>query len=390
MRFLPQRNEKFTEDMMNRLDINRLGENIDRAAAYDMDNHKLFGSAYYVYQDGVELEKCYGTQTLKGDAPITGNTVFRLASMTKPITAVATLILVERGLLSLDDPIDRFLPEFGRIKIKDAQGNLSEPQKLPTLRHLLTHTSGIATIPEKFKGITPDDKKTLDSAVAFYLKGGLDYEPGTKQLYSGTAAFNVLAKIIETVSGTDYLTFLKKEILAPCEMPDTTFIPSVEQKVRMVEMHQKENGENAVFAMPEGCVFESYPCTHYLGGAGLISTLHDYANFAKMLLHQGKTKAGQILTKESVALLGSPHVSKDIMPYHERWGLGVRVITEERYRYLPKGTFGWSGAYGSHFWVDPVNRIVAVYMKNSKFDGGAGNESARNFEKAVFSSFMEE
>ena len=139
--------------------------------------------------------------------------------------------------------------------------------------------------------------------------------------------------------------------------------------------------------MPEGCVFENYPCTHYLGGAGLVSSLSDYGSFAKMLLNQGETENGRILKSSTFNQLCTPQVSKEIMPWQERWGLGVRVITEDSYPHLPKGTFGWSGAYGSHFWIDPINKIAAVFMKNSKYDGGAGNQSARNFEEAVYSSF---
>ena len=138
--------------------------------------------------------------------------------------------------------------------------------------------------------------------------------------------------------------------------------------------------------MPRECVFEDVPCTHYLGGAGLVSTLQDYGNFAKILLNQGRTANGRILEEETFRHLFTPQVSKEMMRGAERWGLGVRVITEDTYPYLPKGSFGWSGAYGSHFWIDPKNKIYAVYMKNSKHDGGAGNASARIFEKAVYSS----
>jgi CubicO group peptidase (beta-lactamase class C family) len=206
------------------------------------------------------------------------------------------------------------------------------------------------------------------------------------EMYSGVGAFDVLTKIIQIVTETDYLSFLKKEIFDPCEMIDTTFVPTLEQKSRMMEMHQRSDGKNIAFKMPSGCVFESYPHTHYLGGAGLVSTLCDYSKFAKMLLHRGKTKSGRLIREESFDLLCTPQVSSDIMQGNERWGLGVRVITDSSYPYLPKGSFGWSGAYGSHFWIDPVNRIVAVFMKNSKFDGGAANESARNFEEAVYTS----
>ena len=104
-----------------------------------------------------------------------------------------------------------------------------------------------------------------------------------------------------------------------------------------------------------------------------------------MLLNKGQTDTGRILKEQSVEQLCTPQVSREIMPGTQRWGLSVRVITSDKYPYLPVGAYGWSGAYGSHFWIDPVNRLAAVFMKNSKTDGGSGNESARNFEKAVYS-----
>ena len=371
---------------MKQFDMGKLSENIDSIAQYDISNNKVFGSAYYVYCNGKTIEKCYGTASLTLNTPITNASIFRLASMTKPITAVATLILVERGLLSLDDSVDKYLPAFSKIKIIDAAGNTITPKKLPTIRNLLSHTSGIASTPDKLSRMSETDKKTLDSSIAFYVKSGLDFETNTMQYYSGSSAFDVLTKIIEITTRTDYQNFLQKEIFTPCGMDDTTFVPSFEQEKRIVAMHNKTDGGNAVFEMREGCIFEEYPCTHYLGGAGLVSSLRDYCNFAKMLLNQGKTETGRILEEKTFNQFCLPQVSQEIMPGNERWGLGVRVITEDTYPYLPKGAFGWSGAYGSHFWIDPVNKMFAVYMKNSKYDGGAGNESAVNFEKAVYSS----
>ena len=375
---------------MKLYDINELCENIDRIASYDITNNKVFGSAYYVYCDGKEIEKYYGKNSLNSNSLVTNDTIYRLASMTKPITAVATLILVERGLLSLDDKVDKFLPEFSRVKIIDENGNVSEPEKIPTIRNILSHCSGIASIAQKTTKMTPADKKSLDANIAFSLKEGLDYEPGTKQIYSGTSAYSVLTKIIELTTGSDYLSFLKKEIFNPCEMPDTTFLPTEEQRNRMIDMSLKRDDKIQVHEMPKGCVFQDFPSTCYLGGAGLVSTLRDYANFAKMLLHKGKTNSTQILKEQTFNQLCTPQLSKAIMPGHTQWGFGVRVITNESYPTLPKGCYGWSGAYGSHFWIDPTNNIVAVFMKNAASDGGAGNESARNFEKAVYYREKEE
>lgn len=370
---------------MKQLCVNSLFENIDRIAQYDFEQKKVFGSAYTVFYNGEVLKKCYGTRTLGTGDPVTDTTVFRLASMTKPITAVAALILAERGLLSLDDTVDRFLPAFADIQIIDALGNVTPLKKLPTIKSILTHTSGIGSNHEKQDTMTAKDKQSLDSAIAFYLKAGLDFEPDSMQKYSALGAFDVLAKIVEVISKTDFLTFLKKEIFEPCGMCDTTFLPGEEQWSRMAEMHNRENGKNTVFKMPDGCVFEDVPCTHFLGGAGLASTMRDYCKFAKMLLEGGKAENARILKEETVHLLRTPHYYKRPT---ESWGLGMRVITKETDTLLPEGVFGWSGAYGSHFWVDPTNRLFAVFMKNSKVDGGSENESAKKFEKAVYSSFL--
>ena len=364
-------------------------KNIDEVAKYDFDNKKVFGSAYYVFQEGnLEIEKCYGEMSLDTDAPITNTTLFRLASMTKPITAVAALILISRGLLSLDDTIDKYLPEFKNIHVVDFDGKDYMPKNIPTIRNLLNHSSGLGCNFDKMKDITDADRQTIDSLMAKYLKWGLDFEPGTKQMYSGVAAFSVLTKIIELVSGNDYLDFLEKEIFEPCDMPNTTFVPSKAQREQLVKMHNCIDDENKVHPMPEGCVFESYPETNYLGGGGLVSNLHDYCNFSKMLLNKGRFGDKVIVPEEVFVQMSTPQISEEIMPGDTRWGLGVRVISKDSYPWLPVGAFGWSGAYGSHFWIDPVNKIIAVFMNNSKFDGGSGNESARNFEKAVFTALV--
>ena len=362
----------------------KLSENIDSIAKYDFDNEKVFGSAYLVCKGGKELVKCYGTTSLNSNQPITENTLFRLASMTKPITAVATLILVDRGLISLDDSVDKYLPEFKNIKLDDGKDNTFAPKKLPTIRNMLSHTSGIGSNPEKNEKMTLKDKQTIDSSIAYHINAGLFFEPNTAQRYSSTGAFDGLAKIIELVTKTDYLTFLKKEIFEPCGMVDTTFTPNADQQKRLIAMHVKVDGKKAVYEMPKGCIFEDFPCEHYLGGAGLVSTLRDYANFTKMLLNKGQTDKGRIISEKVFNELCTAQVSPEIMPGDTQWGCGVRVITDDSHPLLPKGAYGWSGAYGSHFWIDNENDLYAVFMKNCKFDGGAYNESSRLFEKAVY------
>lgn len=156
----------------------------------------------------------------------------------------------------------------------------------------------------------------------------------------------------------------------------------------MIAMHNKKNGESVVGNTCQGCVFGDYPPTNPIGGAGLVSTLDDYANFADMLLSRGLFGDKRIISAETFEQMTSPQVSPDIQKGNHRWGLSMRVITSEAYARLPVGAFGWSGAYGTHFWVDPVNEIVAIYMKNSQFDGGSGAKTAANFETDVTSALI--
>ena len=378
---------------VNKLNKELLKANIDKAAQYDFDNQKVFGSAYCVMQeDAVIYEKCYGTTSLDTQEPVTNTTIFRLASMTKPITAVAALILVDRGLLSLSDKVADYLPEFKDVHITEITktGELVDLGKAKndiTVLHLLTHSSGIGSIAmSKSARMTDEDKKSVDNTVKFFAKIGLDYEPGTKQYYSGIAAFDVLVKIIEQVTKTDYQTFLHQEVFEPCDMVDTTFVPTQEQWRRIIAMHDQADGKCIVAKMKENCVHRDYPCTHYLGGGGLISTLDDYVKFATMLLNSGKTPKKRILSAETFALLHTAYAPQRTN-INVHWGLGVRVVTGEGYENLPVGAYGWSGAYGSHFWIDPANKVAAIFMKNSHVDGGSRSESGRNFEMAVNDSF---
>ncbi|MBR5309124.1 MAG: beta-lactamase family protein [Clostridia bacterium] len=363
-----------------------LCRSITDVAGFDLENNNIFGSSYLVYQNGkVILKKHFGVKNPESGENVDDSTIYRLASMTKPISAVAALILCERGLLSLEDKVAKYIPSFENIHVVTPEGeDLGIVKNPPTVKHLLTHTSGIGST--KNPRLDDNARDSIAGMTELFVSAGLDFEPCSMQAYSGIAAFDVLGHIIEIVSGIPYGEFVRREIFQPCDMRDATFEPTDGQWQRIITMHARVDDKNAVGNTTEGCVFESFPCTHNLAGAGLASTLDDYAKFAKMLLDGGVYNGKRILSEGNIRLMSTPHASEDIMHGNERWGLGVRVITSENYGALPVGTFGWSGAYGSHFWVDPVNKIFAVFMKNSRFDGGSANKSAVRFEKAVFDS----
>lgn len=374
--------------MMKRIDAKLLEKNIYEIANYDLNENNIFGSSYMVCQEGKTVFKGhFGRVNPETGAPVDDNTIFRLASMTKPVTAVAMLILVQRGLISLDDQVKKYVPEFDGIHVISKDGvDYGAARNDATIKHLLTHTSGFAS--GKPVVMTENDMVDIQSTVSFFVRAGLDFEPFSQTAYSGTGAFDVLALIAERVTGEDFGELLNKEIFVPCKMADTTFAPSTEQWERVISMHCKVDGKNGVSDTYKGCVFEQFPQTHKLAGAGLASTLCDYSRFAGMLLNNGRAGDIQIISEDVFSLMHIPYVPESIMPGNESWGLGVRVITKEEYEILPVGTYGWSGAYGSHFWIDPENKVTAVFMKNSRFDGGSGNKSAVRFEQAVHKSFV--
>ena len=379
---------------MRCLSVKKLSENIGKRVMADIEAGNISASAVTVCQSGEVLYRNFFGNELEGErAPIDAGTLFRLASMTKPITAVAALILMEKGLISLDDEVEKYLPEFKNMQVitaVDGDSVKTEPSPVkPTVKHLLSHSSGIGSgqaITHFTSKATLEDKRSTQSYVSFLSRQPLSYVPGKGQEYSGVAAHDVLVALMQSVIGEDYEQFIKREIFDKCEMKDTFFVPSEDQKRRIVGMHAKSEGKSVPGWVNEGCTFEDFPSTHYLGGAGLVSSLDDYSNFARMLLAGGEFGGERIIAQESVKLMSSALIPWEIMPTNWSWGLSVRVITKPD-THLPVGTYGWSGAYGSHFWIDPENEITAVYMKNSRHDGGSGAVTSYNFELDVYASF---
>jgi len=375
---------------MKKINAEILAEKLENRMSEDIATHKVGGASLVVNQSGKNIyKKCFGTDFTE----VKEDTIFRLASMTKPITAVAALICQDRGLFSVNDPVKKYLPECDGFDIVDAvEGELKVIGKQDrdiTIAHLLAHVSGICCDAESviiYENMTETDKKDVNSTVDFLMKQGISFQPGTNMAYSGFGAFDVMVKVIETVTGEDFYDFIKKNILEPCEMPDTTFEMTDEQKARLIPMHNRVDEKSVKGDTFPGCNFRDFPCKHRLGGAGLVSTLGDYSNFAEMLLNKGTFNGKRIVSEKGIEQMQTNQVADGIMNSSWRWGLGVRI--ELAHSLLPKGLYGWSGAYGSHFWVDPQNEITAVYMKNSQYDGGAWSVTSVNFEKDVYASLL--
>ena len=377
---------------MKILDEQKIKIKIENRINEDIASGRVGGASVIVKQEGkVVYQNCFG-QADSGK-PLTESAIFRLASLTKPITTAAILKQVDRGLVSIDDPIEKFIPEFADIEI----GTLDEGGEIVIVRkatekikilNLLNHTSGVGSLElgdKLFTKLLPDEKVNLKSIANAYAKLPLAFEPGSMTAYSPLIAFDLLARVVEITSGKAYDQFLKEELFEPLGMVDTTFVPTDEQWGRMVNLHNLEDGKPSFLPLDKCHTMSDLPLTYFCGGASLVSTVNDYSRFAEMLLAEGRTADGtQLISSELIKKMQTPSLSDQIMPGPQKWGLGVRVITGADYILLPVGSFGWSGAYGAHMWVDPENQITAVYMKNSLYDGGAGALTAAHFEEDVY------
>ena len=355
------------------------------------------GAAMVVAQGGEIVCSIFrGYKNVTAKDPLVPGTMFRLASMTKPVTGVACLIGLQNGWFSLNDKLSDYLPDYGRMSVGrlDEQGRPVPDRKAGKdilIKHLLTHSSGILS--EDPFGLRQGDfipasaQATVADMVAYCgAHTYLSFEPAEKTAYSGYAAFDALARIIELKSGLTYAAFVQKNIFEPLEIADLTFEPTEDQWQRMSVMCDKAVGGYVTIEMGRH-TFEQFPLGYHCAGASLAGTIEDYHKFAEMLRQNGRYRGRSLVSPEMVRLMKTAYVP-DGTPGRsetESWGLGVRVTLSDPV--LPPGTFGWSGAYGTHFWVDQANGITAVYMKNTRWHDSHGRgETGLQFERDVMSA----
>lgn len=380
---------------MKKLNAELLEKTLDERVNGEVSECKVGGASLAVTQCGETIfKKCYGWQNVERTVPVDDHTMYRLASMTKPITCFAAVMEMDKGRLDLFDAVDKYLPKYSELNIGklDENGEIVIVGKAKTklrLIHLLTHTSGIGAADDFGIKVTEEFKKDprrdyLKSAVDAYSEFPLSFEPYTAQKYSPTWAFDIIGRIVEETSGKSFDEYLKTEIFEPLGMNNTTFYPTEEQYKRMIFLHRLDNGVLSEKPNVPGCVFGDIKCSALCSGGGLAGTLSDYMNFAEMLLNEGTFDGKRLVRPESVRSMSIPHVPESIMDPVGIWGYGMRIMSENGHVALPKGSYGWEGAYGTDFWIDPTNKITAFYMKNSETDGAFG-ESVNNFEKDVYS-----
>lgn len=365
----------------------------------DVKHGNIGGAAAIVMQNGKTVcDIRIGYKNITTGEPLSRNTMFRLASLTKPIAGVACMIAVEKGFFSLEDKVSDFFPEIKNMYVGRLENGKVIPDKKPDneilIRDLLTHTSGIMAenslaSPQEY--IMPHSAYKSNKAMVDYVLNNtyLTFEPTKASVYSGYAAFDIMALIIEQKSGQSYAEFINKYILEPLSIKDITFSPTEEQWSRMISMTDRTVGGKCAVVDLGRHTFEGFCLEYTCAGASLTGTIEDYAVFGEMLRCGGEYGGVRIIKPESVTAITTPYVpsgTPGLSPY-DSWGLGVRVTVNNPV--LPKGCYGWSGAYGAHFWVDPENQITALYMKNSRWhDSHGGGKTATAFEKDVISSLV--
>ena len=339
--------------------------------------------------------------------------------MTKPITAVAVMQLAEQGKIELDAPLNRYLHGFTAMRVVDDKRyayhegmnalsllpglltfRLKAPRTVPaerdiTIRDLLCHASGLE---QGIYGLISMklDKSKRESLAALeqkYSTVPLDFQPGKGGGYSPLAGFDLLARVVEVVSGLPFDAYLQQNLFDPLGMQDTAFRLDDAQTARLVHVYKREKNrlqdvtdtaEDMDSLLKRG---ENYTA----GCGGLFSTLHDYDRFAHMLLNGGEVDGVRVLQPETVRLMGQQGSPDYPDPDPGcAWGLGMKIRKDPRKAKsaCTAGTFGWSGAFGTHFFVSPKDHLSAVWMMNRSDIDGAGSYISKKIEELVFGCFV--
>ncbi|MEQ8858912.1 MAG: serine hydrolase domain-containing protein [Pseudomonadales bacterium] len=390
----------------------RLTDHMNRAVA---DGVMVGGLGVVARNGRVVYQQTYGLADRESGRPMSEDAIFRIYSMSKPITAVAVMMLYEEGRFFLNDPVARYIPELAGLKVArstadgaetrmvsdgtssrtvgegdpDKLGRLRDPLRQPTIRDLLTHTAGFTygvfgnTEVDKLyreAGLMADDS-SLEEFVTALGQLPLQYDPGTRWHYS--VAVDVQGRLVEAVSGMTFGEFLQKRIFGPLGMVDTSFVVPEAKWSRVAQIYSPKGtgsvgdafrnpnsstelvvADDAVNAgYREGARFEG-------GGGGLVSTAADYLRFSQMLLNGGELDGVRLLSPKTVELMTRNHLGDVPMGFGRSgvgFGLGFAVALDqgEIGELGSDGEYNWGGAAGTRFWIDPAERLIGLFMVQS-------------------------
>jgi len=358
-------------------------ERLDAVLDAYVDEGLVAGQVALVLRKGrIAYSAANGMRNRESGAAMTEDTIFRIASQTKAIVSTGIMILHERGDLDISHPLSRYIPEWSDMQVAVPRDNggysLEDARRPVTIRQLLTHTGGMSY------GSGPAQKEWEEAGFqGWYFANKrepilesikrmgslpLDQHPGEEWIYGYNT--DILGAVIEVASGKDLSSFLQQEIFDPLGMEDTHFYLPQSKADRLAVVYRP--GDNGVEAIPvqdgmqsQGLYVQgSGPNMSYSGGAGLLSTAHDYARFLQMTLNGGELDGTRILSRKTIELMTTDHLEGKPFRPGQGFGLGFFVVTDLGARGIlgSEGEYGWGGAYHSTYWVDPEEELVVVYM----------------------------
>ena len=375
-----------------------------------VDRNEIAGVVTLVSREGRTVDThATGFQDLESKTPMRTDTLFRIASMTKPITSVAVMMLYEEGKLLLTDPVSKFIPSFKSTQVLEAGADKPvAPRRQITIRDLLSHRSGITygflnggAVGSGYRKSGVTDGLT---ATTMTLAENIDKLAAEPLIAQPGAAFNyslstdVLGRVVEVVSGQPFEVFVRERLIKPLKMVDTDFVVPESKWSRLATVYTSD-GSGGIRPMKDPESFgntvmspvASYKTkTYFSGGAGLVSTASDYARFAHMLLNGGTLDGVQYLSPKTIELMTANHTSdlppSPILGPGAGFGLGFRVTTDLAATGTlgSVGRYGWVGIYGTEFWVDPKEKLVAILLVQRY----PGSPVAAQFQPLVYQSIV--
>ena len=369
-------------------DVGMSAERLDRitemAQGY-VDEGKLAGVVTLVARDGAIVHfEAVGTRGAGDDRPLTKDALFRIFSMTKPITAVAAMILYEEGKFQLSDPVSKFVPEFENLTVLGDDGVIRPAENEMTMQHLLSHTTGLSygfnpadAVDQRYQAAELWSSKDLDELTEKIAAIPLKFEPGAQWHYS--VAVDITGVVVERISGQTFDVFLKERIFDPLGMEDTFFNVPEEKRDRFLPNHtwDAENETLVQTGSDEEVLVGYTDTTLFSGGGGLVSTTMDYLRFSEMLRRGGELDGARILGPKTVAYMATDHLPGAINAggAGERpadallgsgfgFGLGFGIVTDPVAARVigSAGEYNWGGAAGTVFWIDPVEDLIVIGM----------------------------
>ena len=390
---------------MEAASVGMSAERLDRlrpAMQAYIDDGRLAGVMTMVARQGHVVHwDTVGMRDLDAGDALEKDDIFRIFSMTKPITSTAIMTLVEDGKVALDDPLSKFVPEFGEVQVLNDAGTRVPANGPITIQHLLTHTSGLTY---GFFGNSPVDRIYNESGIFANAQGLDEFATGIAglpllahpgEVWNYSVSTDILGRVVEVASGQSFDAFLDDRIIGPLGMADTAFQVAADKLDRFSGSYATVEGALRLTDSPVDGQY-TRPPAWLSGGGGLTSTASDYIRFAQMLLNEGELEGVRILTAESVRNMRTNHLPDTLVPIAignylspaYGFGLGFAVVVDEDASPEPdnNGVHRWAGAANTFFWIDPEEELVGmVWMQYGQF---AAYEIEREFQTIVYESIQ--